>query len=308
MLRLACWAMNTRFEVALWGRDATYLTAAGEEALREIRMLEQQLSFYRADSEIRHLNVYAARGPVPVEPGLFRLLQRARQLADATGGAFDPTAGPLVRCWGFAGEGGRVPTEAELSEALRVTGARHLLLDEENITVAFACEGVTLDLGAIGKGYAIEEAADVLRDHGLPGALIHGGTSSVYGLGVPPESDAWVVGIRHPTRGEERLTTVRLRDRGLGVSAPHGKFFVNEGERMGHVIDPRGGNPVRAAALAAVGVDSPTDADALSTALLVLGEPGLETIANGWPDAHALVAVQDGSEEEPRVALRAWES
>src|SRR5207302_9968864 len=173
----------------------TYLTASGEEALREIRLLEQQLSFYRADSDIRHLNVYAARAPVPAEPMLFGLLQRAKEISEATGGAFDPTAGPLVQCWGFAGEGGRVPTDDELREALDVAGAQHLRLDEERFTVAFDREGVTLDLGAIGKGYALERAAAILREHELPGALIHGGTSSVYGLGAPPEGEAWLVGI-----------------------------------------------------------------------------------------------------------------
>lgn len=292
LVRLACWAMNTRFEVALWGRDATYLTASGEEALREIRLLEEQLSFYRPESDIRHINVHAASGPVPVEPMLFGLLQRAQRISEATGGAFDPTTGALLRCWGFAGEDGRVPTAEERRAALDVVGVRHLRLDDRNLTVAFDREGVTLDLGAIGKGYALERAADVLRQHELPGALIHGGTSSVCALGSPPDGDAWLISLRHPLRPEDSLTTVSIRDRALGVSAPHGKFFASEGQRYGHVIDPRSGEPVRAALLAAVVHDSPTEADALSTALLTLGEPGLETIVGGWPGAAALVALE----------------
>src|SRR5687768_7275220 len=103
VVRLACRAMNTRFEVALWGRDETYLTAAAEEALREIQGLEQKLSFYRDDSDIRELNVCAARGPVTVEPRLFQLLQRASELSRATSGAFDLTVAPLLRAWGFTG-------------------------------------------------------------------------------------------------------------------------------------------------------------------------------------------------------------
>src|SRR4051812_25030075 len=95
IVKLGWRAMNTRFEVALWGRDNAYLTAAAEEAQREIEALDRQLSFYRDDSDIRELNVYAARAPVVVEPGLFGLLQRAQELSQATGGAFDITVAPL---------------------------------------------------------------------------------------------------------------------------------------------------------------------------------------------------------------------
>src|SRR5262249_54437360 len=109
MVRLACWAMNTRFEVALCGGDEAHLTAAGEEALGGIQLLDQQLSFFRSDSEIRALNVYAATAPMPAEPRLFALLKRAITISEAMEGAFDPTTAPLLRCWGLAGEGGRVP-------------------------------------------------------------------------------------------------------------------------------------------------------------------------------------------------------
>lgn len=295
VVRLACRAMNTRFEVALWGRDEVSLTAAGEEALREIQRLDQQLSFYRDDSDLRELNVYAASRPVPVEPRFFALLQRAVRLSEATGGAFDPTVGPLVRCWGFAGEGGRVPGDEELRAALERVGARHLVLDEERMTVAFARDGVTLDLGAIGKGYALEMAAEILREHELPGALIHGGTSSVYGLGDgSPHENGWQVAVRHPTQEEETVATITLRDRALGVSAPHGRFFTQGGERFGHVLDPRSGRPVQGALLAAVVTASPTDADALSTALLTLGNVGLPLVEQGWPESEALVVVEEG--------------
>ena len=306
MVRLACWAMNTRFEVALCGEDEAHLTPAGEEALREIQLLDQQLSFFRSDSDIRALNVYAATAPMPAEPRLFGLLKRAIAISEAMEGAFDPTTAPLLRCWGLAGEGGRLPSEGELRSALDAVGVGHLQLDEERFTIAFDREGVMLDLGAIGKGYALERAAAILREHEVAGALIHAGTSSVYGLGAPPGAGAWRIGIRHPTRPDEQLTTVGLRDRALGVSAPHGRFFVHDGERYGHVIDPRTGQPVRGALLAAVAMDSPTDADALSTALLVLGEPGLRTVAACCPGAQALVVLEAGS-AEPQTTSIEWE-
>jgi thiamine biosynthesis lipoprotein len=190
-----------------------------------------------------------------------------------------------------------VPAPEEIEAALGQVGVDRLELDPEEFTVGFTVEGMSLDLGAIGKGYAVERAAEILREHEVPAALVHGGTSSVYGLGAPPGEEGWKVGIRHPTKPEEQLSTVVLRDRALGVSAPHGKFFRQEGEVYGHVLDPRTGYPVRAALLAAVVTDSPRDADAMSTALLTLGEAGLDLIARYAPRADALVVVEQGGGE-----------
>src|SRR5438876_11856175 len=146
-LRLARHAMATRFELLLPGEDHVRLRAAGEEALGEIERLEAQLSFYRASSEISDLNARAAKEPVAVDPRLFRLLQRAQALSEATEGAFDITVAPLMRCWGFVGGTGRLSDPDELEAARSVVGMQRVELDEESFTVRFASEGVTLDLG-----------------------------------------------------------------------------------------------------------------------------------------------------------------
>jgi thiamine biosynthesis lipoprotein len=291
--RLACRAMNTRFEIALWGRDPHYLSAAGEEALREIQALDQQLSFYRDDSDVRALNVYAAHRPVPVEPRLFRLLERARHLSQATEGAFDLTIGPLLSAWGFTGDGGRVPLEEEIESARVVTGMHLVELDPDALTVRYLREGVLIDMGAIGKGYAIERAAELLRDAEVPGALVHGGTSTVYGLGAQPDGAPWSVALQDPTDPNGSLGTVALQNRALSVSAVHGKFFTEGEARYGHVLDPRTGRPVEGALLAAVVCDSATDSDALSTALLTLGEAFIGKLEAVSPGAAALVVLRD---------------
>jgi thiamine biosynthesis lipoprotein len=150
-----------------------------------------------------------------------------------------------------------------------------------------------LDLGAIGKGYALERAADLLREAGIRSALLHGGTSSVVAIGSPPDAEGWPVAIQHPTRPEEILTTASLCDGALSVSAVHGKAFEAEGRLLGHVIDPRTGWPVMGAQLAAVTAASPTDTDALSTALLVLGAGWLPQFRARWPDSRAWVVAED---------------
>jgi thiamine biosynthesis lipoprotein len=192
--------MATRFELVLHGENPVSLRAAGEEALHETERLEAQLSLFRPTSEIAHLNARAARESVRVTPPVFGLLLQARRLSEETAGAFDITIAPLVRCWGFMGGGGSVPSPEQLVEARSKVGMNLVQLSERDYTVRFAREGVMLDLGAIGKGYAVERAADLLREAGVRSGLLHGGTSTVYALGRPPDEAAWPVAIAAPGR------------------------------------------------------------------------------------------------------------
>jgi thiamine biosynthesis lipoprotein len=301
-------AMNTRFELVLHGRNPVSLRAAGEEALDEIERIENQLSLFRPASEIAQVNARAAQGPVQVSPGVFALLARAQRLGVETDGAFDITLAPLLHCWGLLGRHeGRVPDAAELAAARARCGMELVELNPARFTVRFAREGVMLDLGAIGKGHAIEQAAECLREAGVSSALLHGGTSTVYALGAPPNSEAWKIAIDAPSaqvlgpafaRALELpeggttspLATIPLRDESLSVSAVAGKCFVADGRTLGHVIDPRTGEPAGNALLAAVVLPSATESDALSTALLVTGAQGLEGIAALRPGMRTLVA------------------
>ena len=325
--------MATRFEIVLHGENPVSLRSAGEEALDEIERLEARLSLFRPSSEIAHLNARAAKGPVRVTPGLFALLQHAQKLNTETGGAFDITIAPLVRCWGFMGGSGHLPKPDELAEARSCIGMSLVLLDRGDFTVRFAREGVMLDLGAIGKGYAIERATEVLREAGITNAMLHGGTSSVQALGHPPDAEFWKIAIEYPqaaagfphvtSSSESRhqpeaappaiailgsrkhgevadaspalLATVPLRDEAMSVSAVWGKSFQAEGKTFGHILDPRTGQPATGTALAAVVLPSATETDALSTALLTLGAPGHQTIATLRPGMRTLlVADSDG--------------
>jgi len=290
--------MATRFEMVLHGEDSVSLRAAGEEAIAEIERLEDQLSLYRPSSEIAEINARAARGPVRVSPPVLALLRQARDLSEQTSGAFDITIAPLVRCWGFMGGTGHSPDPDELAKARANVGMGLVILDEQECTVQFAHEGVMLDLGAIGKGYAIERAAEILRETGVTSALLHGGTSSVYALGHPPDDEFWKVAVENPPASVDAsansLSPVFLRDEAVSVSAIWGRSFQNEGKRFGHVIDPRTGEPAASAALAAVILPSATETDALSTALLTLGKSGHEQIAKLRPGMRTLLLFESG--------------
>jgi thiamine biosynthesis lipoprotein len=282
-LTLSTEAMNTRFELVLAdARAPASLRAAGEAALDEIVRVEADLSAFRRDSILTQLNVEAATRPVRVDGETFRFLVRAGELARITGGAFDLTIGALMEPL----RAGRALTAAARARV----GFRRVRLDAEGQTVRFTARGVRLDPGAIGKGYAVDRAVGLLREAGIGRALLHGGTSSVYGLGAPPGARAWQVAVQDPMQPEGRIARVALRDRALGVSCIYGRTFVRGQERHGHVIDPRSGRPVDHTLLAAVVTDLAADADALSTALLVLGRAGLRVLARRFPAAGFLVA------------------
>jgi len=289
-------AMATRFEIVLHGAKETSLRAAGEEALDEVARIENQLSLYRPGSEIAQVNSRAAREAVLVSPEVFALLQHVQQLSAETEGGFDITIAPLVRCWGFMGGTGRMPMEADVRAALEKVGSEKVLLDPANRTVRFTHDGVMLDLGAIGKGYAVERAAEILREAGVESALIHGGTSTACAIGAPPDADCWKIAISAVGDMKQGFpSTITLRDESLSVSAASGRQFESGGKTFGHVIDPRTGQPVEAALLALVSLPSATETDALSTALLTLSLEGLEKISSLRPGTRALVVARDGN-------------
>jgi len=307
--------MATRFEFVLHGNNPVALRAAGEEAIEEINRLEAQLSLYQPSSEIAHVNARAAREPVRVTPGVFALLERAKKLTSETCGAFDITIAPLVRCWGFMGGSGKIPAATELAEARAKVGIHLVHLNRQDFTVRFATEGVMLDLGAIGKGHAIDCASEILREAGVTSSLLHSGTSTVTAIGNPPGEDTWKIAIENPanrtvrtvstavadSRVESReehkpLTTILLKDESLSVSAVWGKSFQADGQTLGHVLDPRTGMPVTGAVLAAVVLPSATETDALSTALLTLGRGAHESLATLHPGIRTLL-ISESDEE-----------
>jgi thiamine biosynthesis lipoprotein len=306
--------MATRFEVVLHGDNPVALRAAGEEALRLVEQLEAQLSLFRASSEIAYLNARAAREPVRVTPTLFALLRQAQKLHEESGGAFDITIAPLVRCWGFMGGDGRMPCPEEVAEARTKVGMGLVQLNPGDFTVQFCREGVMLDLGAIGKGYAVERAAEVLREAGVTSALLHGGTSSVQAIGQPPGEEFWKIAIETPSPAADTpptlLATVPLKDEAMSVSGVWGNSFQVRGRTFGHIIDPRTGEPALGTVLAAVVLPSATETDALSTALLTLGSAGHEQIASLRPGMRTvLVSESDGqlSVEAKGIKVRSAE-
>lgn len=272
LLRTRRRAMATDFEVILPFGVRNGLEAA-EAALDEIDRVEEQLTVYRDSSEVSDLNRRAGEEEVVVTPELFELLTLAARITNETRGAFDVTAGALVKAWGFYRRRGQVPTPDERARVLARTGMCHVRLDPQKRSVRYLRPNVEINFGSIGKGYALDRVAEILRrGWKITSGLLHGGHSSVYAIGSQPgESRGWPVGLRHPWQPGRRLAVVRLRDRALATSAATFQHLEHNGRKLGHVLDPRTGWPAEGIASATVVAPSAAEADALSTAFFVLG-------------------------------------
>ncbi|MFM7070262.1 MAG: FAD:protein FMN transferase [Planctomycetota bacterium] len=299
--------MACEFEIMLNAGEHPEGPDAALRALDLADSLEAQLTVYRETSEVSRLNSQAARGPVLIEKGLFDLLSLATRIGIETNAAFDITSGPLSKAWGFYRRAGRLPSEEELAAARERVGHQHLVLDAERQTVAFRRAGVEINLGAIGKGYALDRCADSLTREGIDNFLIHGGTSSILGrgsrAGLMEGESSWLVAVRHPLRPEQRLAEVRLRDRALGTSGSASQFFFHQGRRLGHVLDPRTGWPAEQVLSATVLAPTAALADALSTAFYVMGPDGAAAYCAAHPEIGALLILPDSRAGATRITL-----
>jgi thiamine biosynthesis lipoprotein len=318
LLQVSREAMACEFEVLLNAGQYPAGPDAAMAALDMVEHLEAQLTVFRDTSEIAAINRRAAAGPIAIEPRLFDLLARAVDLFDATGGAFDITAGPLSKVWGFYRRQGRMPDAGEVAEALALVGSDKLALDLGARTIAFRQAGMELNFGAIGKGYALDRAAEVLQAAGVEDFCLHGGNSSVLARGfrisdlgfqisdsgatstnpkskiLNPKSEilrGWTIALRHPLKPDVRLAEFVLRNHALGTSGSGTQFFHCQGKRYGHILDPRTGWPAHKVLSATVIAPTAEQADALSTALFVMGLDAAREFCASRPEIGALFVV-----------------
>jgi thiamine biosynthesis lipoprotein len=298
-VHLARSAMACRFEITLPAELSHHLDAA-RAALDGIDALEDQLSVFRDSSELSAINRDAhVAGPLPVEPRLLALLEQCAAWSTETEGAFDITAAPLSRTWGFLRREGRLPSQEEIAAALTCTGMAHVHLATAPPnaasavpalqTVRFDHPGVTINLGAVGKGHSLDVVAQGLATARVETALLSAGSSSFLALGSGPTGDGFRVGLRDPFNHQRRYGTLTLAGCALGVSGAGEQFFEVDGRRYGHILDPRSGWPVENRALAAVIAPTAARADALATAFFVGGADLATRYIARHPDVSALV-------------------
>ena len=243
-----------------------------EKIIRRVREIEGKMSVFKASSEISIIAANAGRRPVAVSDEVFKLLERALQISQASNGAFDITVRPLTKLWNFGHSKNSIPNASALESANSLVGYNSLVLDPKNQTAFLKKSGAKLDLGGIAKGYAADEAKRLLTENGISRALINLG-GNVLALGNSFENVPWKIGIQNPlsVRGESVLT-IELSDKSVVTSAVNERFFMKDGRRYHHILNPLTGYPASSGLLSAsVIADSSMLADALSTAAFVLG-------------------------------------
>ncbi|MFO0938735.1 MAG: FAD:protein FMN transferase [Gemmataceae bacterium] len=295
LLRVTRRLMATQFEIAIPYGTPQALPAA-QAALDRIADIESWMTVYDESSEVSRVNRDAARAPVSLSESLFNLLSQSSALSRETNGAFDPAVGAMIKAWGFYCREGRLPTARERARAMACSGMKHVALSEANRTVKFLRPGLELNFGGIGKGFALDRAAELLiNDWGITSALLHGGGSSVRAIGAPPNDPrGWRIALNHPYDPNQSLGEIRLKNRGLGTSAATFQFFVYKGRKYGHVLDPRSGHPAEGTASASILALTSSEADALSTAAFVMGATAFDAFRKPRPDIDAVILPEDG--------------
>ncbi len=289
-------AMGCLYEIYLAGTDRETLVGAAEEALNDVERLDRQLSHYKDDSDVARLNAHAATHWVRLEPRMYALLKRCAEIHSQTGGAFDITLGPLIKAWGFYRGEGRIPSDKEIEEVMQRIGMDRVLFDDSDDLVHFTAPGMEINLGAIGKGYAIDQAAETLRTFNVNRAVLHGGQSSIYALGAPPDREGWEFSIKDPRDRETVLETVLLRNEAISTSGSYEQFFEVDGARYSHILDPRTGRPTTGMLSVSVIAESATDTDALSTAFFVMGREATEEFCRTHPDLRVIIVEESNDD------------
>lgn len=291
-LRFSHRAMATIYEIFIVHENPAYAQQAAHEAFCELDRLEQDLSRFIENSDIARINKLNPKQPLQIGPAAFECLQQAAQMHKETNGAFDITIGPLLKCWMNRDKTPHVPDEQELELARQCSGFDLLQLDENARTIVVQRSPVHVDLGGIGKGYAVDKVVALFRDWDIETALIHGGTSSAFGLGAPPGLKGWPVTLSNPAGSQQLLARLTLCDQALSGSG------LRKGQ---HIIDPRTARPVagHCAAWACAPITAVTDA--LSTAFMIMQPDEVEAYCLRNPNVQAMIVIGEKDERKGDV-------
>jgi thiamine biosynthesis lipoprotein len=272
--------MATTFEIFIQHPDGRYAEQAAWAAFDELDRLEAELSRFIENSDISQVNNLAANESLTIGPDTFECLELCTRLYAETNGTFDITIGYLMDCWLDEDKKLRRPSEEQLDIARSRTGMGLLELDESAVAVRLVGEAVKIDLGGVGKGYAVDKMADLLGDWSIDNALIHGGYSSVLALGSPIGTNGWPITLSNPNNRKQTLASVYLRDRAVSGSG------LQKGE---HIIDPRTARPVESKCAAWSCTPDAVTSDALSTAFIVMSPDEVRQYCLSHSDTLAMV-------------------
>jgi FAD:protein FMN transferase len=283
-------ALGTMNVISASGKNSRQAVAAACERVMEIH---GRMSVYEKGSDVARINENSGLGAQKIHPDTFSLLKRSLEFSEQSGGAFDITVRPLTQLWGFGKKLNHVPDKDEIQKALPLVNYRDLLLDGKGCTAHLRKAGQSIDLGGIAKGYAADEVRRILQEHGVINALINLG-GNIVAMGRREDCTPWRIGVQNPLsdRGEY-IGTLEASDQTIVTSGSNEQFFIRDGVRYHHIIDPRTGYPAYSGLMSVTVVcSSSTDADALTTAIFVSGISDSMNLLKS-ADAQAIFVMQN---------------
>jgi FAD:protein FMN transferase len=296
--------MGTVYEIAAYDDQPQRASQAIDKAFAEIVRLDAMLSNYKPDSDLSRLNRNAHYHAEKVPADLYRVIAESVRYSKASGGKFDITVAPLVDLWKAALRGDRVPTEAEQAKLRACVGYEKIeLIPPDQVEFHSPC--MRIDVGSIGKGYAVDRAVDILRANGIVNALVDAGQSTIYGMGAPPGQEAWEVHLRDPSNRIDPQVMLSENSVSTSEQTPASLLGV---ESAGHIIDPENGKPLETKYALSIVAKTGTASDALSTTLLLVGPAKGKPIVKAIGDAAAIWISAQGETEMvttgPQIRLR----
>ncbi len=287
--------MGTFARAVIIAKDPNTAEVCIRAAITSITMVDDLMSDYKSDSDIGRVNSEAAQKPVPVSEETYEVIKRSIEFSKLTDGAFDITVGPLVDLFRLEKKTGIAPSEELITDTKSKVGYEKLILDDSNMTVQFAIRGMRLDLGGIAKGYAIDMAVEAMQQLGAIGGMVDIG-GDVRCFGVPPKGKrTWLVGLQDPNVTSEQvdsgqlIMTLKVTNAAVATSGDYRQFAIIDGKRRSHIIDSKTGTSTEGLSSVTIITGNATDADALATAVSVMGrEKGLALIEK-LPDTEAIL-------------------
>jgi thiamine biosynthesis lipoprotein len=284
------YAMGTVFEIVAYSDSAARATSAVDQALDEVVRLDKVLSNFKPESDLSRMNREAHFHAVKIPADLYTVIETSLVYSRLSNGEFDVSVGPVVDLWKAALAGGATPTAADQAQARSCVGYQKIELIPPD-QIVFHSDCMRIDLGSIGKGYAVDRALAILRSNGIERAYIDAGGSTLYGMGTPPDHDGWLVHLRDPSN---RLDPqVKLIDNSVSTSEQTAASTLT-GDAPGHIVVPGSGKPLRTAYAVSVTAKSATASDALSTTLLLLGPQKGTALVSRLKDVTAIWVSADG--------------
>lgn len=288
----ATFTMGSLIEITAYGDNEKRVDNAINKAFHEVKRLDNLMSNYKQDSELSRINREAVKAPIACDPELIYIIEQSLLYSQITDGAFDITVYPFVNLWGFFGNDngnivGNLPLEKELKDLSSAVSYKNIVIEDKDANNQEDSGGKTIflkdpltqiDLGGIGKGYAVDIVSDILKKEGISSALINF-AGNIYAFGSPQGREEWIVGVRDPKDSQNVLATFKIKDKAVATSGNYERFFLKDGKRYSHIIDPRTGKPVEGVLSVTIMADNAIAADALSTGVFVLGtDEGLKLI------------------------------